>query len=443
MSISHWMTFGTFAEQSYFIYPRKDAYDGVIINANMAAYAPAGLATFLLEKTAGLRYIIDPMTHAFQHDPSAIAGSNNEPKTSIATLAEAYGEWLGPGQGVLGVRPVRPTDFADNAILSDFVSNCLYFQKHQLADAMAKSDASKYLSVADASPLPFGLVAPYFYLTEVGLSDWLPVCRDCIELALAEEPGQRVFAAVVVGQGVILNEKLVEKIVKTFGGLAVAGYLLWVDGLDEHEAGSQELRALLELARALRGNGDKEVINLHGGYFSVLAAGTLGKSAMSGVSHGPEFGELRSVVPVGGGIPVSRYYIPLLHSRIRFREAARLLQGKGWLDSATVFHGEVCDCRECKATLDGDAGNFVLFGVGTPREVRRGRGVVRIEYPTGETKKHCLKHYLERKRREFQLAAGPEADILSDLDKGIREFQDVGGLGAVSHLMLWKGVLTS
>ncbi len=29
MSISHWMTFGTFAEQSYFIYPRKDTAQAI------------------------------------------------------------------------------------------------------------------------------------------------------------------------------------------------------------------------------------------------------------------------------------------------------------------------------------------------------------------------------------------------------------------------------
>ncbi len=59
-----------FAEQNFFAYPTPDTYQGVIINANMAAYAPAGIAAFLLEKTAAkTRYVVDPLTHAFQHDP--------------------------------------------------------------------------------------------------------------------------------------------------------------------------------------------------------------------------------------------------------------------------------------------------------------------------------------------------------------------------------------
>ncbi len=51
MNIDHWMIFSTFAEQVYFIYPTIETYKGVIINGNMATYAPDGLAAFLLEKT--------------------------------------------------------------------------------------------------------------------------------------------------------------------------------------------------------------------------------------------------------------------------------------------------------------------------------------------------------------------------------------------------------
>ena len=82
MSVDHWMTFGTFAEQRYFIYPSPDTYTGVIINANMVAHAPSGLAAFLLEKTRkDFPYIIDPLTHAFQHDVSILLddkGSNKQ-----------------------------------------------------------------------------------------------------------------------------------------------------------------------------------------------------------------------------------------------------------------------------------------------------------------------------------------------------------------------------
>src|SRR5436853_4415182 len=89
MPIEHWMMFGTFAEQRYFIYPTSDTYKGVVINGNMAAYAPDGLAAFLIERT-NLTYFVDPLTHAFQHNPSFVLGTDGQPKSSISELALIY-----------------------------------------------------------------------------------------------------------------------------------------------------------------------------------------------------------------------------------------------------------------------------------------------------------------------------------------------------------------
>jgi hypothetical protein len=215
-----------------------------------------------------------------------------------------------------------------------------------------------------------------------------------------------------------------------------------VDDLNEHQASSLELKGLLDLARTLRKDGRREVINLHGGYFSVLAAGVLGKSAMSGVTHGPEFGEFRSVVPVGGGIPIARYYVPAIHARIRYRAALRLFKKKEWLESSEAFFKNVCDCSECKQTIGGDVGNFVNFGDSETKDVRRGGGVVRIDFPKTETKLRCLRHYLQRKFLEYKFAAtASENQIGADLQHGRAELEEVMGLDAVAHLTLWKETL--
>ena len=92
MSIDHWMMFSTFAEQRYFAYPDAVDYQGVVINANMAVHAPAGLAAFLLGKTGEeTRYVIDPLTHAFQHDPGVISNPEGQTRASILEVARRYG----------------------------------------------------------------------------------------------------------------------------------------------------------------------------------------------------------------------------------------------------------------------------------------------------------------------------------------------------------------
>ncbi|HLE00571.1 MAG TPA: hypothetical protein VJB59_09945 [Bdellovibrionota bacterium] len=445
MKIEHWMTFGTFAEQRYFIYPKADTYSGVVINANMAAHAPQGLAAFLLEKTKNLNYIVDPLTHAFQHDPEAVMTTdkdgNRAVKTSIQTLANAYGA---PVTGVVGKRPLNPDDLKDEKILDAFVKGCLSFQTEQLTNAMNDTDVVKYLDESERKKPPYAVVAPYFYMTETTVDRWLPICTSSARIAINSKIANKVFAAIVVSQGVILDDQLIEKIANSFSTLNLAGYLLWVDGLNEQEAGGAELKGLLALARKLRANNTREVINLHGGYFSILAAGTLGNEALSGVAHGPEFGEYRSVVPVGGGIPIARYYVPLLHSRIRYREAMAALRFKGWLDSAEKFHANVCNCQECMSVLDGKPENFVKFGIGNVKMIKRGANFVRLEFPTKETKEHCLRHYLNVKVQEYAEAVNVDkTQIISNLDKGLAEFGGIMGIDAVSYLDLWKQVLTA
>jgi hypothetical protein len=436
------MMFGTFAEQRHFVYPAVDTYQGAIINGNMAAHAPDGLAAFLLEKTASLRYIVDPLTHAFQHDPDFITGKDGEAKSSIKALAEIYGE---PTQSTVGKRPILPEDFANDTVLREFVRHCLHFQSRRLADLMRDSDAMKYLE-EDETPVlePYALVAPYFYMTETTYEDWLPVAVRAARHAKTEYPQANLFASVVLSQGLILDAAARKTIIRKLVNEDFSGYLLWVDNLDEQAAGGAELKALLAVARELRVGGRREVINLHGGYFSVLAAGVLGNQAMTGVTHGPEFGEFRSVVPVGGGIPIARYYIPLLHARVRYRDAIRFLDAKEWFSDVKTFHRNVCDCAECQETLDGDTANFVEFGKGRVRDVRRSSGIARIEYPTTATKLHCLRHYLQRKAREYQFAATASREqILDDLRRGHEEFKKVVGLEGVSHLSLWEKTLAS
>lgn len=443
MQIDHWMMFSTFAEQRHFEYPEKGTYQGVVINANMAAYAPAGLAAFLLEKTATATYIIDPLTHAFQHPPEVVCNPEGEPKSSIRALAEAYGE---PVASLIGERPLLPKDLTDHNLLVAFTERCVEFQLNHLRSFMKDADAAKYLDDNEIRP-PYAVVAPYFFLTETTYSDWLPICIDAAKHTRAKVgagDGPKAFTAIVVSQGILTDEPAQKAISDGFGSASLDGYLLWVDNLDEKSASKTELAGLLKLARRLRANGKREVINLHGGYFSILAAGVLGKSALSGVTHAPEFGEFRSVVPVGGGIPIARYYVPDLHARMRYRDALRMFTAKKWLNSATVFHDEICACDKCKEVLANDTANFTLFGESTVKSVRRKHGIARIEFPTTEAKRRCLCHYLQRKRVEYQFAAtASDTQLLSELDSGIEAYQDVAGLEGVAHLQRWKDTLTA
>lgn len=450
MAINHWMTFGTFAEQRYFIYPDKTTYDGIVINGNMATHAPGGLAGFLMEKTREkMPYIIDPLTHAFQHDPAVISSKKDdgtlEVKTPIKTLSEIYGK---PISDLLGKRPLLPKDLADEGQYKEFVYKVLQFQKEKLSSRMVETEVNKkYLEHSESDLLPVALVCPYFYMTESTYKLWLPFMVTALKFAREFDDfnGIKIFTSIVISQGIILKENIITDMVQQLSEANADGYLIWVDGLDEHTAGGQELEGLLKLAEGLRSNNTKELINLHGGYFSLLAAGGKFKqSYFSGVAHGPEFGETRAVIPVGGGIPIAKYYIKKLHNRIKYADALSYFNTKGWLISAEIFHEEICNCRECRDVIDNNPDNFKFYGITDSKPVKRRNGFVTIDYPTKETKEHCLKHYLNMKKEEYTFASNSSKEILiEDIQTSIDQFGEITGLEYISYLEIWKDVLTN
>ena len=438
MSDNHWMLFSTFAEQDYYEYPARGTYKGVVINGNMAAYAPAGIAAFLAEKTASTTtYLIDPLTHAFQHDPSVVLNSEGTLKLSMRKLADHYGP---PVSDLVGKQSLLPEKLSDTKVFHTFVENCVDFQLNLLAMEMRNSNAAKYMDDIDNEVSPYAVVAPYFYLSEASFELWLPInvaaTRKTLEVL---EKNQKCFVAIVISKGVLIDDHRQRDLVAQFKNLPISGFLVWIDSFDEQSASQVELTRFIELCKALRDNNQREVINLHGGYFSVLACSKLGEHALTGVAHGPEFGEYRPVIPVGGGIPLSKYYVPTLHARVRYLDAVRIFVDKDWLTSVPNFLANVCDCEVCRETLATDIDNFDRFGDSITKTIRRRNGIVRIGFPTTEARLLCLKHYLQCKKREYEgISSATPQELSAKLDENIMTLRDVVGHEGVSHMLLWK-----
>lgn len=165
---------------------------------------------------------------------------------------------------------------------------------------------------------------------------------------------------------------------------------------------------------------------------------------MSGVTHAPEFGEYRSVKPVGGGMPISRFYIPDLHVRVRYADAMKIFLKKKWLDSVSSFYENICDCDECKKTLGNNPENFLKFGESETKSIQRKNGLVRIDFPTRDARMRCLRHYLQRKHREYQAVTKLKPDqLVANLQNGEDKFREVIGLDGIAHLTLWKLIISS
>ena len=444
MRVDHWMTFSTFAEQRFFIYPSPDTYKGVIINANMIAHAPAGIVGFLLERTQNLSFIIDPLTHAFQHDIKYIMSNRDgkEVKSSIYKLAKEYGS---PFIDKVGDKPINHSDFTNENRRKKMVENCIKFQRTKLKKSKTKADVDKYLSEAEQTLEPYALITPYFYLTEISYKEWLDVMKKCLlDVLNIKTQKEKVFVSIVISKEILRDKDMIDCITSKFSDInSIDGFLIWIDNFDEQSASIQELKQFIYLCKKLKTQSN-EVINLHGGYFSSLVAGNLGNSLLSGVAHGPEFGEYRSVIPVGGGIPIAKYYIPKLYSRVRYRDAFNIFKSFNWLEDSTIFHNNVCECSICKEVISGNIDQFTNFGLSKSKIINRRGKPISLDYPIKKTKEICLKHYLNVKKTEYEkVVTLTKKQLLSDLKSNQNIFEEVVGIDFIGYLKKWREAFKS
>lgn len=436
--IYHHLRFGTHAETKYFLNGHSSQYDQIVFNGNMVAYTQAAIAAFIIN-TSEKKFLIDPQTHAFQHDPAYIMSKNSKGelvvKKSIMLLAEKIGNPVLATISAAEPRAVSPADFNDTSI-KDLSRGTLGFQKGIISE-IESNDDWEYLKyrldqTGQNPPRPNGLIAPYFYMTEASIDDWLPVNEKLIKASEEYKDDYELMGEIVIAKDVLVDPELLSRIISTYSKSAATTLLLWIDGLNEVEASKFELKALKKLTKELTESG-KKVVNLYGGYFSALLAN---KGYLEGVCNGLEYGENRGVVPVGGGIPMSKYYFTPLHFRMRFADLLTVYTRLGWSQNNEEFGKEVCDCELCKT------GDIQKFGETNPVRVRRKKSVITLNYPTPEAKDLSLRHYLHAKHGEFERVKNAQyAELESELLAARDKYTPVLGAELVTHIDKWVSVL--
>lgn len=446
----HLVRYGTAADQKYLVDSFIGTYDQLIINAKMLAHIPAALASFLSQRAKNKPYFIDPQTHAFQHDLSHLESkSPNAPPgqlaKSVLKLVEAYGDPVRKrataGQSVL------PSDFKKTGV-DGFCDRVLDFQNTTIRTETEESEDAKYFqflakktTLSNLSTGPSLLVAPYFYLPPTTYPQWLDVNVACLLAAKtrAKTLGRPVAAQIVLAQQLLFDEQALRLIVDAYGRAGPSTVLLWIDAFDEHSASEQQLVRYVQLLQNLAELAP--VVDLYGSYFTVALGRAGAIENLAGVAHSLEYGEERAVVPVGGGIPVAKYYLPALHSRLPFRDALRAIRALGGFGSTGAFHQRICNCPECRAVIHSNPlEDFGIYGRTRPISFTRGAQLVGREFPLTETKEHTVRHYMWSRAREYAEQTNLDEIALS-LAKIGKQLERALGSGTVDHCQTWSRVL--
>lgn len=412
-NIIHIARYGIPADQQFLLNSFKKTYDQVAVNANILAHQSTAVTGFITCK-AKKPFFIDPQTHAFQHNLDYIVSdskkSKGQIKSSVKKLIAQYGPLV--KNAVLGnSRPLQPSDFDNANSRNAFVKNVLAFQKVGIEAEVKKTDADKYydfmkekkkLDIKD-SCRPARLIPPYFYLDKP-FNEWLEVNIRCIADALTIESGIPIAAEIVISKDVLLSDKKTAQIISKYSQFKgrLDSILIWVDNFDETAANEDTLLCFAAFLKNL--SSIAPTINLYGSYFSVALSKHHLVPDFIGVSHGLEYGEMRAVVPVGGGLPIAKFYLPSIHFRLPARYAIRAVRELKGLKDRKSFFNRICDCEECQDIIKNPETDFDLYL--KSRELVyeiNGKPQAR-EFPLPETKKHLINHYMWCKQREYSEA---------------------------------------
>lgn len=450
----HILRYGTNADQKY-IEEMNRTVRYIHLNANMLAYSPASISEFLMVNCIGgdRFFFIDPITHAFQHSIDKIQSFSKKDnkfviKKSIKKLLDFYGDPV--KESINNNIVVTPDCFTDESTCVEFCKNILDFQQNTIRTFVDKKGLLDYFDTNDPTLNninPTFLIAPYFYLEPNTYTDWLDINTKLIKICntLTDKP---IFAELILNKSVLENTFMRRDVIRKYIDSGVSTILLWIDDFDEHTVSYYSLNMYSKLVKDFYKAGIK-VINLYGGYFSTLLTSFENELGFKlyGVGHGLEYGESRAVVPVGGGIPTSKYYYYPLHERLDYRLATQLLIAKGYIPedkSPDAYFDNICNCPTCKNIIGNNIDNFNKFENTEFYTVKLRGSEQKRPYASQETKRLCILHFQYCKHREFvKLNSISLKEAILKLNATYEEYNSLHILGSdqIYHLKNWSSLL--
>jgi hypothetical protein len=335
---------GTAGEKTVFE-SHPTTYEGIAVGANLAAFYPDWLPTFL--KTVRKPFFVDPVTYVFARSLENIK-KDSDVKKSFYKLAKAYSDKLTNLIGKEG-RQLIPKDFWTDKqynakFIEDLAKNVIDFQMRvmQAPSQLSLLDYAEILGekITEEVEGPEFLVAPYFYSPSLH-DPWYQISLEVARKAISFKGSLPLFAVLCTSRELLLDKVAVGQIAKDYSGFD--GYILWISEFDEKQEGEEYLSGLIDLVQELAKT-KKPVYTLYGEYFSTM----ISKCGLSGYCRGICYSASKNVDAATGGARLpQRYYIELNHGKLSETVARTFF---------TDNPNELCKCEVCAAVTKGIRG---------------------------------------------------------------------------------------
>ena len=418
------LRYNTGTDKKAFIKYRKE-FDAVIFNSTIVAYSGASVAD--LVSMYANKYIIDPQTHIFQQELSALSSNKNQLKKSVEKYLKALPEELS-NPIINEKRMVGLSDLMEN--LDMLVKKVYEFQANYVNGFIKKKEYEKYLVYSDVKPEPRMFVAPYFMLKDKysyeECVDWIDLNIAALHSMVAENMNNqstiKVAAQIVLERRTLENDEIINYLIRAYDQPGYEYVFIWIDNFNSFESEIELNKAFSFLIKRLNDIGKKPLM-AYGGYDSILLCNEKSPYKMYGVAQSVGYGEYRSITPVGGGIPINKYYFKPLHKRMKFDEVAQILLNNGFFTDedkssmAHLFYNDICSCETCKGIIKDNIDNFNKYNGLTSYVMMTKNGPSERNRATNEALLLAAFHFLACKVDEWNLIVKYDYDELLDLLK--------------------------
>ena len=343
-------------------------------------------------------------------------------------------------------RPLKVDEL--HQLLDDLVSKVYEFETGYVNSFIEKKEYDKYLKYVNIGPQPKVVIAPYFMLKKQSKengSEYLQLNKECLQkfvMHCSEKKNVYPIAAqLVMDKEVLLNRNLISQIKETYD---VSGYeyiFIWISDFSTFDCSHEEKEAFYTLIDVLNQMGKKPLM-AYGGYDAILLSRNQMKARLYGTAQSVGYGEARAITPVGGGLPVNKYYFGPLHKRMRFDEALNILMNAGYFDDkksnkehAEDYYLKICNCKTCNDIIKDDIDNFKVYNDSTPYVVKARYGNINRNRPTMEATLVAAFHFLHCKNNEWLELEENELSVL--IEKLIENFRLYGNNKELLNIEEW------
>ena len=356
--IKNYLRFGVQRKKDFFEDAKK-TYDGIVIPGNILLYQYK--ATPLVVYKTHKPFFIDPMSYLLGKPFDQFKNTGKRPSSDSLQKFKPSFERLLEGHGLipttlqnLSAEQLLGVFIQEEEELKKFVDNAILFQikKMQRTEEDIKKIDKDLLDIDISLLLPEVIVPPYFTIDYHNYDQIYALSQKILNISRSSKrPGEhKIFPMLHLTKLAIKDEKIRNGIVELINYNEFLGVIIWVDDFSEQRDANEDLiNPLIKLIKNISSL-EKEVIIMHGGFFSMA----LSHFGVTHVCHGIGYGESKSgaASAKSGGPPPVRFYIKELHAFLTLEKA---------LDVLKNYDELICNCQACKRVIAGNYHNVTNY----------------------------------------------------------------------------------